>query len=250
VEKEQLKAPFLKKVVFEKSNKREFPFNLPLVSNGLEIEFTKPITIFVGENGSGKSTLLEAIAAKCGFSLTGGNRNHLLDESANQTALSSVAKLFWLPKVTKGFFMRAECFFDFATQIDEIAKTDARVLSSYGDKSLLAQSHGESFLSLFNNRFGERGVYILDEPEAALSPTRQLSLLAIMNQMEKEEQNQFIIATHSPILLSYPSAEILSLDSGKLKPIEYKETEHYKLTKAFLENPERFFRHLFSEEKK
>ena len=244
--KDHLKAPFLKKVVFEKSNKKEFPFNLPLVSKGLEIEFTKPITILVGENGSGKSTLLEAIASKCGFSLTGGNRNHLLDESTNQTALSSVTKLFWLPKVNRGFFMRAESFFDFATQIDEIAKNDSSILFSYGNKSLHAQSHGESFLALFNNRFGERGVYILDEPEAALSPTRQLSLLAIMNQMEKEERNQFIIATHSPILLSYPGAEILSLDSGKLKPIEYKETEHYKLTKAFLENPERYFKHLFN----
>ncbi len=242
----QLKAPFLKKVVFEKSNKKEFPFNLPLVSKGLKIEFTKPITIFVGENGSGKSTLLEAIAAKCGFNLTGGNRNHMLDEAANQTALASVAKLFWLPKVSRGFFMRAESFFDFATQIDEIAKKDPAVLMSYGDKSLHAQSHGESFLALFNNHFGESGVYILDEPEAALSPTRQLSLLAIMNQMEKEERNQFIIATHSPILLSYPGATILSLDGGKLKPIKYKETEHYKLTKAFLENPERYFKHLFN----
>lgn len=243
---DHFKAPFLKKVVFEKSNKNEFPFNLPLISKGLEIEFTKPITIFVGENGSGKSTLLEAIASKCGFNLTGGNKNHLLNEAANQTALSSVAKLFWLPKVTRGFFMRAESFFNFATQIDDIAKTDRSVLMSYGDKSLHAQSHGESFLALFNNRFGQAGVYILDEPEAALSPTRQLSLLAIMNQMEKEGQNQFIIATHSPILLSYPGAEILSLDNGKLKPIEYKETEHYKLTKAFLENPERYFKHLFT----
>jgi predicted ATPase len=241
----KLEAPFLKKVNFEKTDRKEFPFNLPLLSNGLEIEFTKPITFLVGENGSGKSTILEAIASKCGFSLAGGNRNHLLDESLNQTALSPATKLFWLPKVTRGFFMRAESFFDFATQIDEIAKTDRSVLMSYGDKSLLAQSHGESFLALFNNRFGQAGVYILDEPEAALSPTRQLSLLAIMHQMEKEGQNQFIIATHSPILLSYPGAVIYGLDNGALKEVEYKETEHYKLTKAFLENPERYFRYLF-----
>jgi len=241
-----LKAPFLKKVVFEKTDKKEFPFNLPLLSDGLEIEFDNPTTFFVGENGSGKSTILEAIAAKCGFSLTGGNRNHVLEDQAAHVPLASAAKLFWLPRVNKGFFMRAESFFDFATQIDEIAKTDSSVLMAYGDKSLHEQSHGESFLALFNNRFGQAGVYILDEPEAALSPTRQLSLLAIMNQMEKEGQNQFIIATHSPILLSYPGAAIYGLDNGKIKQVEYKETEHYKLTKAFLENPERYFKHLFA----
>ena len=142
--------------------------------------------------------------------------------------------------------MRAESFFNFASQIDEIAKEDPAILLSYGDRSLHEQSHGESFLSLFNNRFGERGVYILDEPEAALSPTRQLSLLAIMNRMEKEERNQFIIATHSPILLSYPGAVIFWLNNGKIEQVEYKETEHYKLTKAFLENPERYFKTLFS----
>ncbi|HEY4258298.1 MAG TPA: AAA family ATPase [Candidatus Udaeobacter sp.] len=244
----KLSSPFLKKASFSKSEKQDaFPFNLPLFSHGLEIEFTKPITFFVGENGSGKSTILEAIASKCGFSLMGGNRNHLLDESANQTALAQATKLSWLPKVTKGFFMRAESFFDFANQIDEIAKTDSSVLMGYGDKSLHEQSHGESFLALFNNRFVlRRGIYILDEPEAALSPTRQLSLLAILNQMEKEEQNQFIIATHSPILLSYPGATIFSIENGKLKQVNYKDTEHYKLTKNFLDNPERYFKHLFS----
>lgn len=246
VKKGHLKAPFLKKVVFEKTDKKEFPFNLPLLSNGLEIEFTNPITFFVGENGSGKSTILETIAAKCGFSLNGGNQNHALEDMELKTPLAATTKLQWLPKVNKGFFMRAESFFNFASQIDEIAATDPRILMSYGDKSLHAQSHGESFLALFNNRFGESGIYILDEPEAALSPTRQLSLLAIMHQMEKEESNQFIIATHSPILLSYPGATILSLDDDKLKEVGYKDTEHYKLTKAFLDSPERYFRHLFN----
>jgi predicted ATPase len=239
--------PFLKKASFAKPEKDgSFPFNLPLFADGLEIEFSRPITFFVGENGSGKSTILEAIAAKCGFSLTGGNRNHILGNPIEQSPLAAKTTLTWLPKVNDGFFMRAESFFDFASQIDEIAKEDRNILMSYGDKSLHHQSHGESFLALFNNRFGGKGIYILDEPEAALSPTRQLSLLAILNQMEKEGESQFIIATHSPILLSYPGAEILFLDRGKIKNIDYKETEHYKLTKEFLENPERYFRYLFS----
>ena len=242
----RLTAPFLKKVVFEKSDKNEFPFNLPLFAQGLEIEFTNPVTIFVGENGSGKSTILEAIASKCGFSLTGGNRDHLLDNSSNQPPLASATKLFWLPRINTGFFMRAESFFNFATQIDNISKEAPVTLMSYGGKSLHAQSHGESFLALFNNRFGQEGVYILDEPEAALSPMRQLSLLAIMNQMEKEGKNQFIIATHSPILLSYPGATIFGIENGTLKQVEYKDTEHYKLTKDFLDSPERYFKHLFT----
>jgi predicted ATPase len=238
--------PFLKKASFAKPKKGEgFPFSMPLFSHGLEIEFSKPVTFFVGENGSGKSTILEAIAAQCGFSLTGGNKNHLLGEPLDQSVLASITRLSWLPKVGDGFFMRAESFFNFASQIDEIAKTDPGILMSYGDKSLHTQSHGESFLALFNNRFGGRGLYILDEPEAALSPMRQLSLLAIINRLEKEGQSQFIIATHSPILLSYPGSTILSLDGGTIKNVAYRETEHYKLTKAFLENPERYFRHLF-----
>lgn len=241
------KPPFLKKAVFEaQKNKNSHPFDMPLLANNLEVEFTAPITFFVGENGSGKSTLLEAIASVCGFNLTGGNQNHLLNSSDNKTPLAYVTKLSWLPKITKGFFMRAESFFNFASQIDEIAKEDASIFMSYGDKSLHAQSHGESFLSLFNNHFSGNGIYILDEPEAALSPARQLSLLVIMNRLEKEGKSQFIIATHSPILLSYPGADIISLDATSAKRVKYKDTEHYKLTRAFLENPEQYLYRLFN----
>jgi predicted ATPase len=171
VESFNLKAPFLKKVVISKTGKTEYPFNLPLFSDGLKIEFTKPITFFVGENGSGKSTILEAIAAQCGFSLTGGNRNHTIGNPADQVPLASATKLFWLPKVTKGFFVRAESSFDFATQIDEIAKEAPVILTSYGDKSLHAQSHGESFLSLFNNHFGQDGLYILASSAESVGET-------------------------------------------------------------------------------
>ena len=141
--------------------------------------------------------------------------------------------------------MRAESFFNFASYLDEVVGPGG--LESYGGKSLHEQSHGESFLALFNNKFDEKGIYLLDEPEAALSPTRQLSFLAVLNRLEKTGLAQFVIASHSPILLSYPGAEILSFDGGEIKPIQYTDTEHYKLTKAFLDSPERYFKHLFSE---
>lgn len=148
--------------------------------------------------------------------------------------------LSWLPKVTSGFFMRAESFFNLANYVDELGFAYA-----YGGKSLHEQSHGEAFLSLFTNRFGEQGIYILDEPEAALSPSRQLAFLALLHEFEKTERTQFIIATHSPILLSYPGANLLSMDGGTIHEINYRETEHYTITKEFLDSPERYFKHLF-----
>lgn len=160
--------------------------------------------------------------------------------------LAESLTLSWLPKVNKGFFMRAESFFNFATYLDELAKSDPSVLLNYGDKSLHEQSHGESFLALFKNHF-EKGLYILDEPEAALSPMRQLSFLAILKRLEKEGQSQFLIATHSPILLSYPGATVFEFsEKGEIQKVNYRDTDHYVLTKEFLENPERYFQHLFS----
>lgn len=241
------KSPFLIKITFEpKNGAQNYPFNLPLFSNRQEIEFEQPVTLFVGENGSGKSTLLEAIAVKCGFNVHGGNRNHIFGDTDVNTLLQHAIKASWLPKVSTGFFMRAESFFNFATYLDEIAKDAPSVLAAYGGKSLHAQSHGESFLSLFNNHFG-RGIYILDEPEAALSPSRQLAFLSILKRLEVQGESQFIIATHSPILLSYPGATVLSIEGSQIKKVDYRETEHFTLSKSFLENPDSYFRHLFSE---
>lgn len=218
------------------------PFNIPCLANGLKLKFTTNVTFLVGENGTGKSTILETIAEKCGFNLTGGNRDHqyLLDRELSD--LTTATTLAWNQKTVEGFFMRAETFFNFATYLDEIGSN----FRSYGGKSLHEQSHGESFLSLFANRF-ESGLYILDEPEAALSPARQLSFLTIIHDLDISGHAQFIIATHSPIILSYPGARILSLDGDKISEIEYKETSHYKLTRDFLECPERYFRHLFAD---
>src|SRR5690349_18239847 len=173
------RAPFLKQVELLEGILRrgQYPLSIPAFQDSpFRLKFKKPVTIFVGENGTGKSTLLEAIAQKCGFNLGGGNRNHLFDlEAQHEAALTPALRLSWLPRVTTGFFMRAESFFTFASYIDTLISEDSGFSRAYGGKSLHSQSHGESFLSLFQSRFEKPGIYILDEPEAALSPTRQLS---------------------------------------------------------------------------
>ncbi|MHB9010662.1 MAG: AAA family ATPase [Ignavibacteriaceae bacterium] len=227
-------------------DKKKYPFNIPAIHNSVKLNLSENVTFFVGENGSGKSTLLEAVADICGFNLSGGSRNHNYDFHKTESDLSSAIKLSWFPsKVTQGFFMRAESFFNFATYIDRLIEEDSQIVNAYGGKSLHKQSHGESFLSLFQNRF-EKGLYILDEPEAALSPQRQLSFLLIIHQLESSGKAQFLIASHSPILLSYPNATIYNLDNEGIQRIEYKDTEHYKLTKQFLDAPERYYRFLFN----
>ncbi|HXV64990.1 MAG TPA: AAA family ATPase [Vicinamibacteria bacterium] len=217
----------------------EFPFNIRAFSHGIDLTFRSNVTFFVGENGSGKSTLLEALAECCGFNPEGGNRDHHRATFADRSPLAQALRLSWQPKVTEGFFMRAECFYNFATYIDEVSN-----LRAYGGKSLHQQSHGESFLSLFVNRF-EQGIYILDEPEAALSPQRQLSFLKVVHDLAKPRQAQFLISTHSPIILSYPGAVLYSLDGDSIREVAYRETEHFLVTRDFLNGPERFFKHLF-----
>jgi predicted ATPase len=235
--------PFLKELRFEPpEDPSEFPFNVPLFSRAFTIQFKKPITIIVGENGAGKSTLLEAIAAKCGFALQGGNRNHREDAAYESTPLNAALTLSWFPRIHQGLFLRAETFTNFATKIDELG-----VSWAYGGKSLHAQSHGESFMALFNSRFEHGGMYILDEPEAALSPVRQLGFLKLLHDVEKLQEAQIIMATHSPILLSYPGADVIAIEEGEFRRIDYRESEHFRVTADFLKDPERFFRHLFKD---
>lgn len=219
-----------------------YPFSLPAF-RGLEaIDLNQPVTFFVGENGSGKSTLLESVAAVCGFNLEGGSRNQAFTPADASPGLERCLRLSWHPKTTRGFFFRAESFHKFATYLDE---EDPAILMHYGGRSLHEQSHGESFLSLVRYRFGTPGIYLMDEPEAALSPSRQLAFLRAIWQLEQEGA-QWIIATHSPILLAYPHAEIFSFDKSPLTRVSYEETEHYQLTRQFLNNPQVFFRHLLS----
>ncbi|WP_155590796.1 AAA family ATPase [Lysinibacillus cavernae] len=226
-------------------NKQMYPFNIPSLQELHELEFPTNVTFFVGENGSGKSTLLEAIADRCDFNTAGGGRQNLYEVHKAESSLGEYIRLSWLPKISNGFFLRSETFYQFASHIDLIE--DPRRYNAFGGKSLHHQSHGESFLALFMNRFKGKAIYLLDEPEAALSPTRQLSLLKIIKDLEHEAQ--FIIATHSPILLGYPNATIYSFDNGEIESIRYEDTIHYIVTKRFLSAPQSILSELFDEER-
>ncbi|MBD8840120.1 AAA family ATPase [Paenibacillus sp. CFBP 13594] len=222
-------------------NRDQYPFDIPAIRSLERLEITNNVTFFVGENGSGKSTLLEGIAHQCGFNTAGGGRNNTYETHASESSLGNYLRLAWLPKITKGFFMRSESFYQFASHVDEMPES----LPYYGGRSLHEQSHGESFLSLFVNRFSSKGIYLLDEPEAALSPARQLSLLRILHDLSGT--SQFIIATHSPILLGYPGAEILSFDDNHIQEVVYEDTDHYQITRSFLENRDRMLNELFKD---
>ncbi len=242
--------PYLSKITLPFSDIDTYPFNVKSLKKGLNLRLKNNVTFFVGENGSGKSTILEAIAEKCGFSLRGGNKNHNLNIGSNfhgyESPLAESIKLAWTPKrISQGFFMRAESFFNFASLLDDIAEeeNDYAFLEAYGGKSLHQQSHGESFLSLFNNKFNS-GLYILDEPEAALSPSRILAFMSVISDLERSGRAQFIIATHSPMLLCYPDASIYQFNDDGISETSYEKTEHFQLTKSFLENPSAYLRHL------
>lgn len=224
-----------------------YPFYLPAVRSLDSIELHPKITYFVGENGSGKSTLLEAIAVSLGFNAEGGTKNFHFGTRRSHSELHEflrIAKGFRRPR--DGFFLRAESFFNVATEIENLdaePAASARIIESYGGKSLHEQSHGESFLALLTERFGGHGLYILDEPEAALSPQRQLAVLARIHDLVLDD-SQFIIATHSPILMAYPDSLIYQCGKDGISPIAYEDTEHFQVTRDFLANPERMLREL------
>jgi len=217
--------------------------------SGQTLAFDRPVTFLVGENGSGKSTLLEAIAVACGFNAEGGTRNFRFSTRDTHSALGDLLTPLRRAYPRDGFFLRAESFYNVATNIDEMDEAPSfgpPVIDSYGGVSLHCQSHGESFLALVQNRFGGQGLYLLDEPEAALSPSRLLTLLGEIHYLV-QQSSQFIIATHSPILMAYPDARLYLLSPEGIAPAAYRETEHYQLTKRFLEDPERMLAYLFSE---
>lgn len=235
-------SPFLTHVRLreERIDRDGHPFDLPVLAAGLSLSLTTPVTFLVGENGSGKSTLLEAIAWSIGFGAHGGNRDHQFAAGTDGEALGRTLKLTWRQRAQDGFFLRAETFFDFTTYLEEAGSGFGR----YGGTSFHTKSHGEAFLALFEHRF-EDGIYLLDEPEAALSPQRQLALLRVIHQLTAPRLAQFVIATHSPMLLTFPGATVLSLDGGAIEEISYRDTSHYQLTRDFLLAPERYFQHLF-----
>jgi predicted ATPase len=217
-----------------------YPFSIPAVRALDELELDPRITFLVGENGSGKSTLIEAIAVVMGFNAEGGSQNFSFSTRRSESVLHQFLRPVRGTRRPKdGFFLRAESYFTVGTEIERLG-----VASSYGGVSPHEQSHGESFLSLANHRLGGNGLYIFDEPEAALSPQRQLSLLQIMHDLVERTGSQLVIATHSPILMAYPGATIYHLGSEGIRPIAYEETEHFRITRDFLNGRDSFFRHL------
>jgi predicted ATPase len=229
---------------------KRYPFSINAIRHLKTLTFHPKVTFFVGENGSGKSTLVEAIAVAAGFNAEGGTNNFKFATRRSESELHKVLRLVrGIRRPRTGYFLRAESYFNVATHIEDLDKEFSfgpPVIDSYGGVSLHEQSHGESFLALVKNRFGDRGLYILDEPEAALSPQRQLGLLKLIDELAREKGSQFIIATHSPIVLAYPESIIYSLDGSKgPKQIDYESTEHFVLTRNFLANRERYLKRLF-----
>ncbi len=250
-----------------------FPFSVPAIKNLAMLEFTTPVTFLVGENGSGKSTFMEAVANAAG-SIAAGSSDLDADKTLDSTrALSKSLKLVWSKKTRKGFFLRAEDYFGYAkrlTHIREDLEEDLRnIEEEYKDRSAYARSlarmplvgelhalkeqykgdldersHGESFFTFFKARFVPDGLYLLDEPEAPLSPLRQLGFLSLLKEMVEQHRAQFIIATHSPILMAFPGAVILSFDKTPIQPVAYDDLEHVSLTRDFLNNPDSYLRHL------
>jgi predicted ATPase len=224
-----------------------YPYNLPAVT-GLaklgQLQLHPSVTFFVGENGSGKSTLLEAIAVYLEMNPEGGSKNFNFSTRASHSPLHEAIRMQfdWRRKPRDTFFLRAESFYNVATDIENQPVTAwdrINIKRAYGEIPLHEQSHGEAFLTMFTTRFGQDGLYLLDEPEAALSPTRQLSLLTRLHDLATIGLSQFVIATHSPIVMAYPNAWIYSFTPAGIERVEYKQTEHYKVTKQFLDRPER-----------
>jgi len=218
----------------------KYPFSLDAVRSLSTLDLHPKVTFIVGENGTGKSTILEAIATSYGFNPEGGTKNFNFSTTSTHSELYKYLKLVkGIKRPVDGFFLRAESFYNVASNIDELDRggSQPRIIDSYGGRSLHEQSHGEAFLSLFVNRFSGSGLYILDEPEAALSPTRQMAMLARLHDLVQLD-SQFIIATHSPIIMSYPDAIIYELNDG-FKKVEYTDTEHYQVMKEFINNTDR-----------
>lgn len=224
----------------DRSYLNDLPVVRWLMARG-ELKLNTSVTFLVGENGTGKSTLLEAIAVNFGFNPEGGTRNFNFSTFASHSELHSCIALAKYRYPKDGFYLRAESFYNMASNIEELDSQPGggrKIISRYGGVSLHKQSHGESFMAVMQNRFKGQGLYILDEPEAALSPMRLLDMLVEMDRLVRDN-SQFIISTHSPILMAYPGATILEMGEHGIRSVDYRQTEHYECTRRFLENPER-----------
>jgi predicted ATPase len=234
-----LSAPYLKRIALDVAkieDRARYPFSLPLLADDFELVFEKPITIFVGENGTGKSTLLEGIAKLAGYDEAGGGKGYMpVDHSrareVNGDALAGTFKASWLPKVTQGWFFRAESFFSVARYLDATG-------SPYAD--FLSHSHGEGFLRFFEERCQRQGIYIFDEPESALSPNRQIEFLRLLRRMEESRHCQVIMATHSPLLMAMPGASLLRFTRHGIAPTSLEATDHFRVLREFCASPATF----------
>jgi predicted ATPase len=241
--KSRLPAPYLKRVWVDSNrvpDRAAYPFCLPYLRDGFDLSFDRAITIIAGENGTGKSTLLEGIAVMAGYDEGGGGKGyHAIDHSNAIEVmggdLSEALRASWLPKITSGWFFRAESFFSVARYLDEMGRA-----SDYGPPDYLSYSHGEGFLRFFEERCQRQGIYIFDEPESALSPSRQIEFLKLMRRMDASQNCQIIMATHSPMLMAYPNARLLRLSRYGLEPVTIEQTDHYKVMREFCADPAGF----------
>ena len=220
--------------------KENYPFNLPVFHQTKSVVFFSSVTFFIGENGTGKSTLLEAIAHRCNIHIWKRMEITRLEINPYEEELYKFLVVHWTNGHVPGSFFGSDIFRDFSQYLDEWASKDPRILKYFGGRSLMTQSHGQSLMSLFRARYRIKGLYLLDEPETALSPKSQLELLKLIKDMGQAGHAQFIIATHSPILLACPGANILSFDDTPLKQIDYEESEHYRIYKNFMEDRDRY----------
>jgi predicted ATPase len=245
-----LPAPYLKRIWLDASmvnEPQEYPFCLPFLQNGFEFGFDHAITIIVGENGTGKSTLLEGIAVLAGYDEAGGGKGYRpVDHSRAVEAmggrLSRALRASWLPKITNGWFFRAESFFSVARYLDEAA-----IGVGGPPPDFLSHSHGEGFLRFFEERCQRQGIFIFDEPESALSPTRQIEFLKLLRRMDESKISQIIMATHSPMLMAYPGAQLLRLSKYGLEPVTVEETEHFRIMREFWTAPAEFMKTMLEE---
>lgn len=245
-----MSAPFISHVTHNPDSNLDhscFPGNLPFIED-MHLEFKTPVTFFVGENGSGKSTLLEAIAELANFPATGGGSNERSSAHGPHadTRLANALRLTFRKRPTDGYFFRAELQAHFASLLDQRQRDpefNGDPYLRYGGQSLHEMSHGEAFLSVMQHRFND-GLFLLDEPESALSPQRQLALLALMHDLATTGNAQFLIATHSPILMTYPDARVISFDEENLPSITLAETKHFQITRGILTHPESYWKHL------
>ena len=217
-----------------------YPFSLALFRHTTEIVLQSPVTFFVGENGSGKSTLLEAVCHRSGYHIWRGIKRSRYEVNPYEEELYRFIRLEWVDGMVPGSFFAADTFRNFAKNLDEWSSMDPGMLQYFGGKSLMSQSHGQSLMSLFKSRYKIKGLYLLDEPETALSPKSQLALLEILQTMSRRGHAQFIVASHSPILLACPQADILDFNRAPLGRISYEDTEYFRIYRDFLNNRKKY----------